>query len=226
MDWAKAIEINQAALARIVAALFAMLGIENGGVPARLPQAVYLAALRILRPAESAVRRLIVIAARGVVVAPSPVRPMPKGLAITRKRVSFQLFDSRHPFNIGPPGARFAKSGPRIHFFFNDSPLVPLFQPRAVVEPEPDPKPESDGGMQRLVRRLAAIKMALDDLPRQARRLKRAQARRDHKPSLRFISPLRPGPPPGHRKKPSQDIDWVLTECHALARDALAGNTS
>jgi hypothetical protein len=114
VDWAKAIEINQAALARIVAALFAMLGLAEGGVPERPPRAVYLAVLRILRPAESAVRRLIVIVARGLTAEPlAPARPMPDGLAIARKRgghrVSFQLFDTRKRFNFGPPGRRTAK---------------------------------------------------------------------------------------------------------------------
>ena len=37
------------------------------------------AVLRVLRPAESAMRRLIVIAARGLVVKVVPSRPMPKG---------------------------------------------------------------------------------------------------------------------------------------------------
>jgi hypothetical protein len=32
-------------------------------------------------------------------------------------------------------------------------------------------------------------------------------------------SALRPGRPPGHRKKETHDIDAVLKECHTLARD-------
>ena len=40
-----------------------------------LPRRLHRAILRLLRPAESAVRRLIVIAARGLVVPPSPQRP-------------------------------------------------------------------------------------------------------------------------------------------------------
>ena len=75
MDWAKAIEINQAALARIVAALVTMLELAGGSAAARLPLPLYLAVSRVLRPAELAVRRLIVIAARGVVVKLSPARP-------------------------------------------------------------------------------------------------------------------------------------------------------
>jgi hypothetical protein len=44
--------------------------------------------------------------------------------------------------------------------------------------------------------------------------------------SPKFTSPLRPGRPPGYRKKPRDDIDFVLKECHALARDVIAEDTS
>lgn len=76
MDWDLAIKRNSEALAVIIAALFAMLG---DATVSRLPRPVYYAVLRILRPAESALRRLIVIAARGLVVKVAPSRPMPKG---------------------------------------------------------------------------------------------------------------------------------------------------
>ena len=67
MDWARAIERNSDALKGIVAALFAMLGLSESAASLRIPRGVHTAILRVLRPAESAVRRLIVIAARGVV---------------------------------------------------------------------------------------------------------------------------------------------------------------
>ena len=65
MDWARAIEKNRVALSRIVAEIFALVGFVAG---ARLSRGVYLAAERLLRPTESALRRLIVLAARGLVV--------------------------------------------------------------------------------------------------------------------------------------------------------------
>ena len=77
MDWARAIEINQTALTRIVAALIAMVGLDARGALERLPRPLYRTALRLLRSSEAAVRRLIIIAARGVVVKLHPVRPMP-----------------------------------------------------------------------------------------------------------------------------------------------------
>ena len=64
MDWARAIERNSEALKGIVETLFAMLGLAP---VVRLPRSVHSAVLRVLRPAESAMRRLIVIAARGLV---------------------------------------------------------------------------------------------------------------------------------------------------------------
>jgi hypothetical protein len=101
---------------------------------------------------------------------------------------------------------------------------VPLFQSREQRKPEPEP----DGmvGALRLGRRLEAVKTALENLPRQVKRLARWQARRDRMRSPRFRSPLRPGLPPGHRKKPRHEVDAVLSECHALASDALSEDSS
>ena len=118
MDWARAIERNSEALKTIVAGLVAMLG---DATVERLPRALYRAELGVLRPAESALRRLIVIAARGMVAKPAPVRSMPQGLVIRGggKRLSFQLFDRRKRFapqrrKSGPPAL------PRIHVFGGD----------------------------------------------------------------------------------------------------------
>ncbi len=87
MDWARAIETNQAALTRIVAELIAMLGLMAGGTADRLAFPLYRAVLRVLRPAESAVRRLIIVAARDLVMEPSAAaaRPAPKRLARSAK---------------------------------------------------------------------------------------------------------------------------------------------
>jgi hypothetical protein len=102
---------------------------------------------------------------------------------------------------------------------------VPLFQLQVADRAEP----KIDDGMvgaERLGRRLAAIKMALENLPRQVKRLKRWQARRDSMRSPKFRSALRPGLPPGHRKAPGHEVDAVLRECHALAGDALKEDSS
>ena len=76
MDWDLAIKRNSEALKGIIADLFAMLGLDGDTTVSRIPHPLHRAVLRVLRPAESAVRRLIVIAARGLVVKLAPSRPM------------------------------------------------------------------------------------------------------------------------------------------------------
>ena len=226
MDWARAIDINQSALARIVATLFAMMGLTEGSPVARLSRPLYNAVVRLLRPAESAVRRLIVIAARGVVVKSRPARPMPVGLLISGKGgrpSAFRLFDQRKQFERIRRQGKLRGVEPRVHFM-GASPLVPLFRPSF----QPIVRLEDDGTVSalRLCRRLAAIKLALEDLPRQAKRLVRWQARRDKLENPKFKSPLRPGRPPGFRKEPRHEVEALLTECHGLALDARAEDTS
>jgi hypothetical protein len=228
MDWAKAIERNSEALNGIVAALFAMLGLTGDATVARLPRSVHSAVLRVLRPAESAMRRLIVIAARSVVVKLAPLRPMPAGKVIGKgggnSLPTFQIFDPRKRVK-GPRARAFNRIIPRIHFFGPDPRVAALFPaPRPVVEPPPPP----DGlvNVARLTRRLQALKLALDDLPRQAKRLARWRQRREAAPSLKFLSPLRPGHPPGYRRKPIHEVDDVLTECDGLAWEAMKPDTS
>ena len=102
MDWDLAIKRNSEALKGIIEALFAMLGLDGEATVSRIPQPLHRAVLRVLRPAESAVRRLIVIAARGLVVKLAPSRPMPEGRKSGRAAgtgsPSFQLFDPRKDF--------------------------------------------------------------------------------------------------------------------------------
>jgi hypothetical protein len=54
----------------------------------------------------------------------------------------------------------------------------------------------------------------------------RWRARRESEKAPKFTSPLRPGQPPGHRRKPIHEIDEVLTECHWLAWEAMKPDTS
>ena len=75
-----------------------------------------------------------------------------------------------------------------------------------------------------LGQRLNALMRALDNLPAQARRLMRWQAKRDAALKARRptrISPIRPGLPPGWRERRIHEIDTVLRECHGLANDLL-----
>jgi hypothetical protein len=227
LDWARAIERNSEALKGIVAMLFAMLGLAGEAPLLRLPHEVHRAVLRVLQPAESAVRRLIVIVARGLVVKLVPSRPMPKEPIIGKggpSRPSFKLFDPRKSFaeSCERTPQRFL---PRIHVFGHDPRVAALWAaPRPLAAPAL--QPDDLVNAEPLTRRLRALKVALEDLPRQARRLARLRLRRANVPSLKFKSPLRPGPPPGHRKRPVHEVDEVLIECHGLARDALRPDTS
>jgi hypothetical protein len=227
MDWNLAIKRNSKALKGIIEVLFALLGLDGTDAAQRIPQDLHRAVLRVLWPAESAMRRLIVIAARGLVVKLAPSRPMPAGKVIGKggnSRPSFQLFDPRKNFNR-PRRRPFSRIGPRVRVIGYDPRVVALFPaPQPAVEPPPPP----DGlvNAERLSRRLQALKQALDDLPRQARRLARWQARRDRMPIAKFRFPLRPGRPPGYRKKLLHEVDEVLIECHSLALDVMRPDTS
>ena len=228
MDWDLAIKRNSTALKAIIEVLFALLGLDGTDAASRIPRSLHSAVLGVLRPAESAVRRLIVIAARNVVVKLAPSRPMPVGKIIGKgggsRLPTFQLFDPRK--RLKPVRAmKFTRLVPRIHFFEYDPRVVALFPaPRPVVDPPPPP----DGlvNAARLTRRLQALKAALEDLPRQAKRLVRWQERRKASQWPKSTIPLRPGHTPGYRRKPIHEVDEVLSECDGLAWEAMKPDTS
>jgi len=230
MDWDLAIKRNSEALKGIIEVLFALLGLDGTEAALRIPRSLHSAVLQVLRPAESAVRRLIVVAARGLVVKVAPSRPMPKGHRIGKgsgpSRPAFKLCDKRIFFpELNNRRVKYAKYPPRIHFFGPDSTVDDLWPGRPRVT-APAPPPDGLINAERISRRLQALKSALDDLPRQARRMARWRVRREAAKAPKFTSPLRPGPPPGHRKKPIHEIDEVLTECHWLAWEAMKPDTS
>ncbi len=132
-DWPRAIERNSQALKAVVATLYAMLGLAGGATVARLPESIYRSVLRVLRPAESAVRRLVVIVARGLVVKPAPARPMP-AKPIVKGRASshptFRLFDPRKIF-VDVCHVTGPRILPRIHVFGPDPRVAALWVTRA-----------------------------------------------------------------------------------------------
>ena len=230
MDWDLAIKRNAEALKGIIVALFALLGMSGTEIVAQIPRSLHKSVLRVLRPAESAMRRLIVIAARGLVVKraasrpnpsqPKPSRPLGQGGA-SRRPFSFRLFDTRRTFPFRHRRRKFTGPLPRIHIYPYHT-LQPLPPPVAV----PAPPPDGLVNAQPLSRRLQALKGVLEDLPRQAMRLARWRARRAAAKNPKFLSPLRPGRPPGRRRKPTHLVDEVLIELHGLAFDALKPDTS
>ena len=207
MDWDKAIERNEIALLRIISAMFALLlDSRLPGSSLMIPRRVWRSILIVLRPAEAAVRRLIIIAARHL--KPVPVK-------------------SRGPNSTSTFSA----------FAHNPVPLAPVFN---LFDPlKTFPFSEGDGeessiglssqseidttpvNAESLHNRLRALRHALADLPKQARRLARFNARRDA--LLKAGQPvrlslIRPGLPPGWHERGKHDVDTVLRECHRLVQ--------
>lgn len=209
-----AFEQNHKALLRIVAALFVAVGLVVGG-PAvtSIPRCVRTRVLRVLRPAEAALRRLIAIAARDVVIkvrdkCKRSTQPSRKGSGSGARAPMFPLFDPRKWFWELAKSRRSAKGpGPRISGFDDDS--WTAYEPEEPSVREPDPL--------QLCRRLMALKNALDDIPAQARRLARLQHRRRAAGEpLKRTEPIRPGTPPGYRKHWEHEVDEILVDCHRI----------
>jgi hypothetical protein len=212
------VSLHKTAIERIVASLFALLGMTAGHAPERIARALHASVARTLRPAESAVRRLIVLLARALKAKPRQSRPMPAGLALSARgsRIpAFRLFDTRPPIFQPRRASRTARAQPRISFF-GDGEVRTLS-----LAPEPNSAGDGLTSSVHLLRRLQALKAALDHLPRQARRLVSAIARRAKTPGLRLQGPMRPGRPPGFRKRPVLEIDAILHQCDWIAREAL-----
>lgn len=225
-----AIERHRQPLLGIVATLYAMIGLAEGGMVERLSWPLYRAVLALLRPAESAVRRLIVAAAHGLVLKqrasrPAPAKPVTRGKR--HRRRSFALFDPRMP--QVDRNRRFIPTGPkvepRIHFFGVD-PLSPLYRRSAQATPEPKPPRDDTVNSGPLCRRLAAILDALKDPFRQARRYARWRAKAAAERRLQPDTVLRRGPPPGLRKNSSHEVHAILKECDWLARSVAMPDTS
>ena len=223
-DWDLAVEVQRKPLCWIVMVLFSMAGLISGAVIETLPRHVHLSIMHRLRPAESAVRRLIVMAMRaGMDDAPGgkwqrPERRKRSGKKAKRSEQSkddsrageyvpaFPLFDPRK--KIGPRRRNAPGYGPRIWVF--DGTDDPVWTPTI-------PMPDDRVPARRLCLRLLALKAALDDLPGQAARLRRILKRIRRK----WPTPMRVGRPPGHRARGKEPIDALLAECQEQAIWAL-----
>jgi hypothetical protein len=234
LDWNAAIEKHREALRRILATLVAMAGfpvlhacggaaVAGGG--ATLPRHLHRALLALLRPAEAAARRLVIIAARGLVVEPAGRgRKMRGGVrgggtCATPPRLGFRLLDPLPRWKRRVPQA----AVPRIS--------VPGFTAPFPVAVRHPPSPDDPVGAARLALRLQALGSVLDDLPRHARRFARWRAARaengapdgsvSRSARFRRTWPLRPGRPPGHRSQRSRRsvhaVHEVLDDLHGLA---------
>jgi len=214
-----AIEIHRAALLRLLAGMFAVVGIDEGGSVEFVKRYRRLMVLRILGAAESAARRLIFLKARYLPEAIYTPRTDRKKKTSRGKggasSSAFPLFDKRkrqrkqgRKHLTGP--------GPRILFFDGSDRVYP-------ASPQTPPPTDDDPvDAQNLCRRLNSLARALGDLEKQAKRLKRAEARRKQRGRLGMQGVLRINTPPGHRQKGRSDaereVDLVLMECQTLAR--------
>lgn len=244
MDWDFAIEKHHGALKRILAMLFVMAGFPVlhacgdaalAGGAATLPRHLHRALLALLRPAEAAARRLVIVAARGLAVIlpergprPGAVAPRKAGVpALPPKAVpralTLPLFDPLPRFN-----RRVRRTAiPRIS--------VPGFTVPFAIAARREPSPDDPIDAARLALRLEALGAVLDDLPRHARRFARwraakaaalARERSGAGPArVRRVWPLRPGRPPGRHsrrsRRPTHEVHEVLGDLHGLAVWAL-----
>jgi hypothetical protein len=207
-----------------------------------LPRHLHRAMLRLLRPAESAARRLVIVVARGM---PLPVLPPPRKPLRAPVVLSGRVVTLRH---LGLAGGCAAPPprGPRPAFSL---PLtdrlsvqnrrrsvpgraVPRIWSPGMARPVPVPPPPSPGDpidATRLTLRLRALGCALDDLPAQAVRLLRWKARRARAVAAglrRRASPLRPGRAPGSLRRPRHEVHDVLKDLHYFAWAAEQPDTS
>ena len=218
-----AVDRNHAALKHILTSLVAMAGwTATGGTflracgeagsasgrPNTLPRHLYVAILRLLRPAEAATRRLVIVLSRGIVVTLPPLRPAKpkpgpvllkdgKGTGIVDTGISLYRLGLA---NVAPPIVQKQAASPTRPLAF---PLLdPLrnpfpHRPRRSSKPSTAvprclhdltgrhairvrlPSPHDPIDATRLGQRLAALASALDDMPAQALRFARWRARRD-----------------------------------------------
>jgi hypothetical protein len=243
MDWPLIISHNTSALRRIVAALVAMALPDCPTLPRRLHRSI----LRLVRPAEAAARRLVILVARDIVVTPPRAAKPPQkhktSPAILRGRTGTGI--------VMPRGATQPTAAPRA------GKTLPLLDPMArpfrrrsgfrgpgrsgvprisapgwnrptPVKPWTKPGPFDPLDATRLRQRLAASAAALDDLPGHARRFARWTARRDRARAAgrrRRVFPLRPGYAWGkrrpHSRRRAHEIDEVLGDLHYFALETL-----
>ena len=232
-------ELYRQALLRLVVGLYALVeSVSDESASPRLPRRVRSAILLVLRPAESAARRLIFIEARKLdmpeYTAP-PKREKSKTKASGQKRGKrkprFRLIDPRKFLEELYPNRR--KSKPK---------RKPATEPQILVriagfdgepdfemwsDPKPAPTPDDLINGTAILRRMEALKDALEDIPKQAKRMVREMAKRKKAPpGIKRVPPLRYGFPPGYRKKQIHEVDDILHECSYLARLNPAPDTS
>jgi len=212
-------ELEHRSLQRILGDLWIMSGL---GRRQTILRSVHRAVMRLLRPAEAAARRLILVLAYRITVtlpparaaAPKPDNSQPDTTRPDGVRPPVDLLpdewrpDRWQPFVLPEPFPRLPNS---------DAP------PRAFAGIVPARSDEIDGS--RLAHRIDALFHALDDIQAAAQRLARWQALRKRareRGVFCAIQPLRPGPPldlrgPAARRLKSHELFSILESAHQRA---------
>jgi hypothetical protein len=211
MDWQRAIIRNRDALTTIIVALIKSLGFSNGSALTTLPKFIYARALAIIRPAESAVRRLIMIAAHDLNFGDSLLN---YSKAADSKAQWWKEFSKLSPTTSIPPFCLIDTLKNFTDEALEFDALEFTFDGHHELANATRISAASLG------RRLLALKNALDNLPREAKRLARWYAARDlalrqNKPHR--MSPMRPGSPVGLPRRKRNEVQEILRECHLLA---------
>ncbi len=212
MDWKLSIKKHREALVAVVAGLIAMVRQTE-----TLPRPVRRQVNRILRPAESALRRLIVVVA--AMLQQQEKRNVDEGAEAVEIQLpdfsSFATYDRLPAFTLIDPHKRFGATR-RI-----SAADIPRISVPGVFDRTPLPPPKEPADTASLLRRIRKVQYALATLPRQARRLNRLMQKRSKaEPGPGRTGPIRPGHPPGHQTKRRHPVDAILRDCHWLALDS------
>lgn len=232
-------ELYRQALLRLVVTLYAMVeSVSDENASHLLPRHVRNAILIVLRPAESAARRLIFLQARQMELpeytAP-PKREKSKRTGRAEKRGTrkprFRLIDPRKFLEELYPNRR--KSAPKPKQSTERQMQVRIAgfdgRPDFVIwsEPKAAQTPDDLLDATAILRRMEALKDALENVPAQAKRMVREMAKRKQAPpGIKRVPPLRYGFPPGYRKRPIHEVDDILRQCSFLARQDPSPDTS
>ncbi|MEM1378108.1 MAG: hypothetical protein AAGG69_12050 [Pseudomonadota bacterium] len=210
-DWNRAIEINRAALLGVVSVLFGLLSVGEAGGLVFLSARWRARVLRVLVPAEAAVRRLIFVflrvqtfSARTRPTSDDPARPLPDYSAFARAAEDVRRVPS---FKMADPSVWLSWS------VVDDAASQPT-SPHHAPSDETEPKSCTD-----LLRRARAMEAALKDLRKSARRMAREEAKRAAAPLGPKCLPVLRRIPPGRRVQGREEVDAVLRECDGLASD-------
>ncbi len=260
MDWELVIERNGKALRRIVAVIAAIAeaglrgqftffpgkGVEvESPAPAEksklspaltLPRHLHRAVLRMIRPAEAATRRLVIVAAREMTITLPPLQPEPPparspAVVVRTLRVVPTVQPRPRPTSLSLPlldplpRARPPREPSAVRTCGVPRILFPGVSEPRPIRPWQAPSPDDPIDATRLALRLAALFRALSDLPAHARRFARWRARRDRALAARHrhrTTPIRANRPRGIARLDPRvaDLSEVALDLHYFAREA------